>query len=73
VFSTYSQIITTDTPFLMVTEHSKAIIKTIKQIVELHTKRQVINVLKQRNRPNINNTLDVLINKNVLVYKKDKG
>jgi hypothetical protein len=57
----------------MVTEHSKAIIKAIKQIAELYAKKQVINVLRQRNRPNISNTLNVLINKDVLVYKKDKG
>jgi hypothetical protein len=57
----------------MVTEHSKAITKAIKQIAELHAKKQVTNALRQRNRLNINNTLNVLISKNVLVYKKDKG
>jgi hypothetical protein len=73
VFSTYLQIATTNTPSLIVTEHNKAIIKAIKQIAELHTKKQVTNALKQQNRPNISNTLNVLIDKNVLVYKKDKG
>jgi hypothetical protein len=73
VFSTYLRITTTDTPFFIVTKHSKAITKAIKQIAELYTKRQVTNALRQRNRPNINNTLDVLISKNVLIYKKDKG
>jgi hypothetical protein len=73
MFSTYSQITTTDTLSLTVTKHGKAIIKAIKQIAELHIKRQVINALRQRNRLNISNTLDVLINKNVLIYKKDKG
>jgi hypothetical protein len=73
VFGTYLQITTTNTSFLIVTKHSKAIIKAIKQIAELHIKRQVTNVLKQQNSPNINNTLDVLISKNVLVYKKNKG
>jgi hypothetical protein len=72
VFNTYLQITTTNTPSLTVTEHSKAITKTIKQITELHAKRQVTNVLRQQNRPNINNTLNVLISKDVLVYKKDK-
>jgi hypothetical protein len=57
----------------MVTKHSKAITKAIKQITELYIKRQVTNVLKQQNRPNISNTLNVLISKNVLVYKKNKG
>ena len=47
VFSTYLQIATTDTSSLMVTKHGKAIIKAIKQIAELHTKRQVTDVLKQ--------------------------
>jgi hypothetical protein len=65
VFSTYPRIITTDTFFLMVTKHSKAIIKAIKQIAELYAKRQVTDALKQQNRPNISNTLDVLISKNV--------
>jgi hypothetical protein len=45
VFSTYPQITTTDTPSLTVTEHSKAITKAIKQIAELHTKKQVTNAL----------------------------
>jgi hypothetical protein len=57
----------------MVTEHSKAIIKAIKQIAELHAKKQVTNVLRQQNRLNISNTLDVLIGKDVLVYKENKG
>jgi hypothetical protein len=73
VFSTYLRIITTNTPSLTVTKRDKAITKAIKQIAELHTKRQVTDVLRQQNRPNINNILNVLINKNVLVYKKDKG
>jgi hypothetical protein len=73
VFSTYLWITTTNTLSFIVTKHSKAIIKAIKQIAELHAKRQVINALRQQNSPNINNTLDILISKDVLVYKKDKG
>jgi hypothetical protein len=73
VFSTYPRIITTNTSFLTVTKRGKAITKAMKQITELHAKRQVTNVLRQQNSPNINNTLDVLISKDVLVYKKDKG
>jgi hypothetical protein len=73
MFSTYSQITTTNTLSLIVTKYNKAIIKAIKQIAELHTKRQVTDALKQQNGPNISNTLNVLINKDVLVYKKDKG
>jgi hypothetical protein len=73
MFNTYPQITTTNTLFLTVTKHGKAIAKAIKQIAELHAKKQVTNVLKQQNRPNISNTLNVLINKDVLVYKKDKG
>jgi hypothetical protein len=37
----------TNTPFFMVTEHNKAITKAIKQITELHAKKQVTNALKQ--------------------------
>jgi hypothetical protein len=66
-------MVTTDTPFLTVTEHGKAITKAIKQIAELHTKRQVTDALRQRNSPNISDTLDVLIGKDVLVYREDKG
>jgi hypothetical protein len=73
VFSTYLQITTTDISSFMVTERGKAITKAMKQIAELHAKRQVTDALRQRNRPNISNTLDVLISKDVLVYKKDKG
>jgi hypothetical protein len=73
VFSTYPQITTTDTPFLIVTKRGKVITKAIKQIVELHTKRQVTDVLRQQNGLNISDTLDVLISKNVLVYREDKG
>jgi hypothetical protein len=73
VFSTYSRIATTNTSFLIVTKHSKVIIKAIKQIVELHAKRQVTDVLRQRNSPNISDTLNVLIDKDVLVYKENKG
>jgi hypothetical protein len=57
----------------MVTKHSKTITKAIKQIAELHAKRQVTDALRQQNRPNINDTLNVLIGKDVLVYKEDKG
>jgi hypothetical protein len=73
MFNTYPQITTTNTLSLMVTEHNKAITKAIKQITELHAKKQVTNALRQQNSLNINNTLNVLINKNVLVYKKDKS
>jgi hypothetical protein len=57
----------------MVIKHDKTITKAIKQIAELHIKRQVTDALRQQNRLNISNTLDFLISKNVLVYKKDKG
>jgi hypothetical protein len=57
----------------MVTKRDKTITKAIKQIAELYTKEQVTNALRQQNRPNINNTLDVLISKNVLVHKEDKN
>jgi hypothetical protein len=73
VFNTYSQIATTDTLSLIVTKHDKAITKAIKQIAELYAKRQVTNALKQRNGPNISDILNVLISKDVLVYREDKG
>jgi hypothetical protein len=73
VFGTYSRMTTTNTPFFTVTERGKTIIKAIKQIAELHAKRQVTDALRQRNRPNISDTLDVLISKDVLIYKEDKG
>jgi orotate phosphoribosyltransferase-like protein len=57
----------------MVIKRGKTITKAIKQIAKLHAKRQVINVLRQQNGLNISDTLNVLINKNVLVYKEDKG
>jgi hypothetical protein len=66
-------MITTDTSSFIVTERDKAIIKAIKQITELYAKKQVTNVLKQQNSLNISDTLNVLISRNVLVYKKDKG
>jgi hypothetical protein len=52
---------------------TKAITKAMKQIAELHIKRQVTDALRQRNRPNISDTLNVLIGKDVLVYKKRQG
>jgi hypothetical protein len=64
---------TTNTPSLIVTERGKAITKAIKQIAELHAKRQVTDALRQRNGPNISDTLNVLISKDVLVYREDKG
>jgi hypothetical protein len=73
VFGTYPQMTTTNTPFLTVTERGKAITKAMKQIAKLHAKRQVTDALRQRNGPNISDTLDVLISKDVLVYKEDKG
>jgi hypothetical protein len=73
VFSTYPQMTTTDTPSLTVTERGKAITKAIKQIAELHAKRQVTDVLRQRNGLNISDTLDVLIGRDVLIYREDKG
>jgi hypothetical protein len=73
VFSTYPQMTTTDTLSFIVIKRDKAITKAIKQIAELHAKKQVTDVLKQQNGLNINNTLDVLIGKDVLVYREDKG
>jgi hypothetical protein len=73
VFGTYLRITTTNTFSFIVTKRSKAITKAIKQIAELYAKRQVTDVLRQQNRLNISNTLDVLISKDVLIYKKDKG
>jgi hypothetical protein len=73
VFGTYSRMTITNTLSLIVTERGKAIIKAMKQIAELHVKRQVTDVLRQRNGPNISDTLDVLISKDVLVYREDKG
>jgi hypothetical protein len=73
VFGTYPWITTTDTLSLTVTEHSKAITKAMKQIAELYAKRQVTDVLRQQNSPNISDTLDVLIGEDVLVYREDKG
>jgi hypothetical protein len=64
---------TTDTSFFTVIKHGKAITKAIKQIAELHVKRQVTDALRQRNGPNISDTLDVPIGKDVLVYREDKG
>jgi hypothetical protein len=72
MFGTYPQITTTNTPSLIITKRGKAITKAIKQIAELHIKRQVTDVLKQQNRLNISNTLNVLISKDVLIYKKNK-
>jgi hypothetical protein len=73
VFGTYPRMATTNTPFLTVTERGKAITKAMKQIAELYAKKQVTDALRQRNGPNISNTLDVLIGGNVLVYREDKG
>jgi hypothetical protein len=73
MFGTYPRITTTNTPSLTVTERGKAITKAMKQIAELHAKKQVTDVLRQRNRPNISDTLNVLIGKDVLVYREDKG
>jgi hypothetical protein len=73
VFSTYPRITTTDTLSLTVTERGKAITKAMKQIAEPHVKRQVTDALRQRNGPNISDTLDVLIGEDVLVYREDKG
>jgi hypothetical protein len=73
VFGTYPRMTTTDTPSLTVTERGKAITKAMKQIAELHAKRQVTDALRQRNGPNISDTLDVPIGGDVLVYREDKG
>jgi hypothetical protein len=73
VFGTYPRIATTDTLFLTVTERGKAITKAMKQIAELHAKRQVTDALRQQNGPNISDTLNVLIGEDVLVYREDKG
>jgi hypothetical protein len=73
MFNTYPQITTTNTLSFMVTKRDKAITKAIKQITKLHAKRQVTDVLRQQNGLNISNTLNVLISKDVLIYKEDKG
>jgi hypothetical protein len=73
VFGTYPRMTTTNTLSLIVIEHSKTITKAMKQIAELHAKRQVTNALRQQNSPNISDTLDVPIGEDVLVYREDKG
>jgi hypothetical protein len=73
VFGTYPRITTTNTLSLTITKHGKVITKAIKQIAELYAKKQVTNALRQQNSLNISDTLNVLIGKDVLVYKEDKG
>jgi hypothetical protein len=46
VFGTYPRMTTTDTLSLTVTERGKAITKIMKQIAELHAKKQVTDALR---------------------------
>jgi hypothetical protein len=73
VYGTYPRMTTSDNPSPTVTERGRAIEKAMKQVVEMYTKRQVRDALKQRNGLRTSKTLGVLIGGEVLVYREGKG
>ena len=72
VFGTFPKMTPSDPPHPSIYERGKTIAKAMKEITQIHTKRQVEDALKQRNGPDIGNTLDVPIGGKVLVFR-EKG
>jgi hypothetical protein len=67
VFRSYPRMTITDPTHTMIQERSKAIKNAIKLVAELYAKRQISDALNQRNRPNVEEKLDMAIRDKVLV------
>ena len=67
VFRAYPRMIEESAPSLLIIQRVKAIHKTIKEIQQLNTIRQVKDELAMRNNPNTNSILNLPIQSNVQV------
>jgi hypothetical protein len=67
VFGSYPRITITDPIYTTIQERSKAIKNAIKSVAELYVKQQISDALNQRNRPNVEEKLDMAIRDKVLV------
>jgi hypothetical protein len=73
VFSVYSQLTKIDPSSSLVIKRTKAICVATKKVRRLYTERQVKNVLIIRNSPDIKNTLDLLLQSDVRVWREKEG
>ena len=67
IFETYSRIINNDISNLFIIEKVKIINIIMNEIVKLHIKKQINNVLYQRNDPQIIRIYNILINFSILI------
>jgi hypothetical protein len=70
VFGAYPRLTEIDPFSSLVTKRAEAICAATKEVRRLYTERQVKNALVIRNSPNTKNTLDLLLQSNVRVWRK---
>lgn len=68
VFGAYPKISSSSPPSPTISARSVAIRKAMKEVGQIHAKRQVKDALRMRNRPNISKTLQLSPNDDVLVW-----
>jgi hypothetical protein len=73
VFSTYPRLSKTSPPSPSITARAKAIKNAIVEVCNIKSKRQVNDALATRNRPNVIETLQLLIQSSVKVWRKNCG
>ena len=67
VFETYLRIINDDASSLFIIEKVKVIKIAMNEVVKLYVKKQTIDVLHQRNGPQIMRIHDILIDFSILI------
>jgi hypothetical protein len=73
VFGAYPQLTEIDPPFSLVTKRAEAICVATKEVRRLQAERQVKDALAIRNGPNTKNTLDLLLQSDVRVWREKEG
>ena len=69
IFETYLHIINDDVLNLFIIKRVKIIKITMNEIIKLHIKRQTIDVLHQRNDPQIMKIYDISIDSSILIWR----
>jgi hypothetical protein len=73
VFGAYPQLTKIDPSSSLVTKRTEAICAATKEVCRLYTKRQVKDALAIHNGPDTKNTLDLLLQSDVRVWRKKEG
>jgi hypothetical protein len=73
VFSAYPQLTKIDPFSPLVTKRAEAICAATKKVRRLYTERQVKDALVMCNGPDTKNTLDLLLQSDVCVWREKEG